>query len=211
MNKSDNKRQVSRRQFVGALWGVSLLALVGQAGAALVEYLKPRMQPEASAAKSPRVSRTNSSRGRSLRCKKGHFYISRLEDGSALALWWRCTHLGCTVPWRDDEGQFHCPCHGSLYNAKGEVIGGPAPRPLDLFPIAGRGRQCGRGYQQLRSRATSSTPRRLLNFKGITMRVKEDYFPLISLCFCSHRRDPGFVPALYFERAESHFVGAGAR
>jgi cytochrome b6-f complex iron-sulfur subunit len=50
-------------------------------------------------------------------------------------MWWRCTHLGCTVPWVAGEKQFHCPCHGSLYNEKGEVIGGPAPRPLDIFPI----------------------------------------------------------------------------
>jgi cytochrome b6-f complex iron-sulfur subunit len=52
-----------------------------------------------------------------------------------LALWQRCTHLGCSVPWREDEGQFHCPCHSSLYNRVGEVLGGPAPRPLDIFPI----------------------------------------------------------------------------
>jgi cytochrome b6-f complex iron-sulfur subunit len=39
------------------------------------------------------------------------------------------------VPWVPGEKEFHCPCHGSLYNTKGEVIGGPAPRPLDLFPI----------------------------------------------------------------------------
>ena len=67
---------------------------------------------------------------------QGHFYISRLDDGGILALWHRCTHLGCTVPWREDEGQFHCPCHSSLFNRQGEVIGGPAPRPLDLFPIS---------------------------------------------------------------------------
>jgi len=47
-----------------------------------------------------------------------------------------CTHLGCTVPWREDEGQFHCPCHSSLFNRQGEVTGGPAPRPLDLFPVS---------------------------------------------------------------------------
>jgi len=53
-----------------------------------------------------------------------------------LAMWQRCTHLGCTVPWRQDEGQFHCPCHSSLFNRQGEVIGGPAPRPLDIFPVS---------------------------------------------------------------------------
>jgi cytochrome b6-f complex iron-sulfur subunit len=39
------------------------------------------------------------------------------------------------VPWNEGEGNFHCPCHGSLFNQVGEVIGGPAPRPLETFPI----------------------------------------------------------------------------
>ncbi|GDX79400.1 cytochrome b6 [Deltaproteobacteria bacterium] len=44
-----------------------------------------------------------------------------------------CTHLGCTVR-RDGEG-FLCPCHGSRYNAKGEVTGGPAPRSLRYVQV----------------------------------------------------------------------------
>ncbi|MEW6567856.1 MAG: Rieske 2Fe-2S domain-containing protein [Chloroflexota bacterium] len=66
--------------------------------------------------------------------RAGRFYISRLPEG-LLALWHRCTHLGCAVPWVEAEGQFHCPCHTSLFDVRGEVMGGPAPRPLDLFPI----------------------------------------------------------------------------
>ena len=135
MNNPENKRQFSRRQFVGALWGISLVALIGQAGVALAEYLKPRIAVGAFGGKVTAGQPDEFKPGTVTQIQKGHFYVSRLEDGSALALWWRCTHLGCTVPWREDEGQFHCPCHGSLYNAKGEVIGGPAPRPLDLFSI----------------------------------------------------------------------------
>jgi Rieske Fe-S protein len=43
--------------------------------------------------------------------------------------------LGCTIPWREGEGQFNCPCHSSLFDTVGDVISGPAPRPMDLFPI----------------------------------------------------------------------------
>jgi len=64
----------------------------------------------------------------------GRFYLTRTSDG-ILALYRKCVHLGCVVPWNDAEDQFHCPCHGSLYDRKGEVQGGPAPRPLDYFPI----------------------------------------------------------------------------
>ncbi len=39
-----------------------------------------------------------------------------------------CTHLGCTVEQKDDG--FECPCHGSRYNATGDVDKGPARLPL---------------------------------------------------------------------------------
>ncbi|GIW81712.1 MAG: hypothetical protein KatS3mg105_3519 [Gemmatales bacterium] len=44
-----------------------------------------------------------------------------------------CTHLGCIVA-RSEEG-FHCPCHGSRFDAQGNVIGGPAPKPLAYLQL----------------------------------------------------------------------------
>ncbi len=59
------------------------------------------------------------------------------SDGSYwLALYQRCVHLGCTVPFRDACSSFKCPCHGSHYNVDGAYLGGPATRSLDRFPIA---------------------------------------------------------------------------
>ena len=65
----------------------------------------------------------------------GRFYLSRLADGGFLALSRRCTHLGCTVPWSDDEHRFVCPCHASSFDIRGEVLSPPAPRALDLHPV----------------------------------------------------------------------------
>lgn len=64
--------------------------------------------------------------------RSGKFYISVLEN-SFIALYWRCVHLGCTVPWVPGEGHFHCPCHGSIYDRMGQNLAGPAPRPLDYM------------------------------------------------------------------------------
>ncbi len=70
-------------------------------------------------------------------------YVSRVPEG-LLALWWKCPHLGCTVPWKPDDptmdqlagkGRFNCPCHGSIYDRYGLIVAGPAPRPMDTFPL----------------------------------------------------------------------------
>lgn len=44
-----------------------------------------------------------------------------------------CTHLGCAYRWQAKEKLFACPCHGSAFNVQGEVIAGPASRPLDRY------------------------------------------------------------------------------
>jgi cytochrome b6-f complex iron-sulfur subunit len=54
------------------------------------------------------------------------------EDG-IVALYQKCVHLGCRVPWCITSQWFECPCHGSQYNRVGEKKGGPAPRGLDRF------------------------------------------------------------------------------
>ena len=52
-----------------------------------------------------------------------------------VALYQRCVHLGCRVPWCETSQWFECPCHGSQYSRVGEKKGGPAPRGLDRFAV----------------------------------------------------------------------------
>jgi cytochrome b6-f complex iron-sulfur subunit len=71
------------------------------------------------------------------RAKKVTAYQSILpgmEEG-VVALFQKCVHLGCRVPWCQTSQWFECPCHGSKYNRVGEKKGGPAPRGLDRFPV----------------------------------------------------------------------------
>ncbi|HEX3623302.1 MAG TPA: Rieske 2Fe-2S domain-containing protein [Acidimicrobiales bacterium] len=54
-------------------------------------------------------------------------------QAGVVALYQKCVHLGCRVPWCKTSQWFECPCHGSQYNRVGEKKGGPAPRGLDRF------------------------------------------------------------------------------
>jgi cytochrome b6-f complex iron-sulfur subunit len=76
--------------------------------------------------------------------RDGKLYVSRVPDG-LLALYQKCPHLGCVVPWRPDDptldsiepkGRFNCPCHGSQYDRYGVIRAGPAPRPMDIMAMS---------------------------------------------------------------------------
>jgi cytochrome b6-f complex iron-sulfur subunit len=59
--------------------------------------------------------------------------IQAMEQG-IVALYQKCVHLGCRVPFCESSQWFECPCHGSKYNRVGEKTAGPAPRGLDHWP-----------------------------------------------------------------------------
>jgi Rieske Fe-S protein len=55
------------------------------------------------------------------------------EQEQFVAISSRCMHLGCPVRFVEAASRFICPCHGGVYNFRGEVDGGPPVRPLDRF------------------------------------------------------------------------------
>lgn len=55
-------------------------------------------------------------------------------DGQVIVFSPLCTHLGCGYRWDVPEQKFKCPCHGSVFDVSGKVLGGPAPRSLDVLP-----------------------------------------------------------------------------
>ncbi|MEE9202601.1 MAG: ubiquinol-cytochrome c reductase iron-sulfur subunit [Dehalococcoidia bacterium] len=148
----DKSGKLGRRQFLGLMWwgAAGVLALQGL-GATLLS-LWPRTKAGAFGARFDIGQPEDYPLGSVTYFFQGRFYLTRVRtsDGGTglLALWRRCPHLGCVVPWREDEpseddlaekGRFNCPCHGSIYDRYGLVRAGPAPRPMDLFPIVQEG------------------------------------------------------------------------
>lgn len=134
MTTTPNPLHVTRRQFIGWVWAAALLIAAGEVAVAILRFLAPRVPSGAFGTQIKAGRAVDFKIGSIAYFPAGRFYLSRLDRG-LLALYRKCTHLGCVVPWVEEEGRFNCPCHASIFDKKGEVLAGPAPRPLDYFRI----------------------------------------------------------------------------
>lgn len=133
--KNTPHQPVTRRDFlklgIGALSALALL----EVGAASLVFLKPRsLSGEFGGTVTAGLVDTFPT-GSVVEFTNGRFYLVRSHDGGFLAVYRRCTHLGCTVEWEAQENRFFCPCHASSFDLVGNVENTPAPRALDTFPI----------------------------------------------------------------------------
>jgi menaquinol-cytochrome c reductase iron-sulfur subunit len=60
-------------------------------------------------------------------------YITKDSQGQLRVLTSICPHLGCTVPWNKEKGEFICPCHGATFTADGTRVSGPSLRGMDAL------------------------------------------------------------------------------
>ena len=139
---------VTRRVLLlGGFWSGLFLAIVGVLGSPL-DFIWPRKLGAFGLPYTVPANQVPPPGGEPLRFPVGRFYLSHLaagqegSPGGILAIYQKCTHLGCTVPWRPDfefaasKGWFRCPCHGSTYTRGGAIlVFGPAPRPLDTMAV----------------------------------------------------------------------------
>jgi len=145
-------KEVSRRSLIQiTFWsalGAGLLAIAGS----LIDFLYPRGIIGFGGVVSPPGTIDTYPPGSKTQIPAGKFWLVNLteEQGGPgfLALWWKCPHLGCTVPWRESfvfkdpvttantRGWFRCPCHGSTYNSAGVRVFGPAPRSMDHMKVS---------------------------------------------------------------------------
>jgi cytochrome b6-f complex iron-sulfur subunit len=118
--------EVTRRSFLFWGWGAFLAFLASATGATLRFFLPNVLYEPSQKFRAGKVAAYPL--GVTID-KANRVWIIRNEQG-LYAMWARCTHLGCTPNWFPAESRFRCPCHGSNYTAAGDVIAGPAPKPM---------------------------------------------------------------------------------
>jgi len=129
----DDDTPQSRRDFLVRVGvGACAVAAAGS-GMMTLDYLKPKVLFEPS---------TSFVAGSPLDFTEGVVRFNKEKKayvigapGGIYALSAVCTHLGCITRFRSDERVIACPCHGSRFDLQGNVVHGPAPRPLAWLDI----------------------------------------------------------------------------
>jgi Rieske Fe-S protein len=63
--------------------------------------------------------------------KRCGFY--RGDDGNIFIVDTTCPHMSCELKWNSQEKSWDCPCHGSRFSYKGEILEGPAEYRLNSY------------------------------------------------------------------------------
>jgi cytochrome b6-f complex iron-sulfur subunit len=127
-----------RRSFLNYCLGATMLAFGGLTAYTVGRYLFPpgAFSAEASG-EAVKISLADLPVGaaRNIRYRGSATVVIRTGERNFHALSAACTHLGCIVKWDSGKGLLVCPCHAAIFDVSGNVISGPAPRPLASYPV----------------------------------------------------------------------------
>jgi len=140
---------MNRRTFyltcIYAIW--ALIGLVMAVPAAVYLLWPPRPRKEQEWTEAGRVTelslgrpseivfRKNRVDGWKVTSEKSTAWVVRKVKSEIVAFSPQCPHLGCAVHWVAKQNEFLCPCHASTFSIEGQVLTGPAQRPLDRFGV----------------------------------------------------------------------------
>lgn len=136
-----DRRRTSRRDFLGL--GMTAMAASACGGCSLLGSRKPDTVVQEGAGML-RLDEADSSvllgsQTSLLVAAKGgdeKILVVRSADGNLFAVSSVCTHKGCDVGYDKKLDHLRCPCHESQYGLDGEIIKGPAQKPLKRYGVS---------------------------------------------------------------------------
>jgi Rieske Fe-S protein len=134
---SENGSLPTRRSFLNWFLGTSVGAMCVSIVYPIARYITPPEVPEAE------TSRAVAAREGDLKPNEGKIFrfggnlgiLVLTADNHYRAFSATCTHLNCTVQYRDDVKQIWCACHNGFYDLAGKVVSGPPPNPLEEYQV----------------------------------------------------------------------------
>jgi len=139
----DLSPSVLRRRLVEVLLGSGFLATAAAFVYPVLRYLIPPTTSDlgSDAVVAGRVGDLKPNSGKIFRFGSRPGLLIRTASGEYRAMSATCTHLSCTVQYRDDLREVWCACHNGKYNLDGRNVSGPPPRPLEAFDVQVRGEE----------------------------------------------------------------------
>lgn len=133
--------QGQRRTFIRWLLGGGFAASLGAFLYPVFRYMNPPAVAEASVNEVPggKLQDLKPNTGRIVRFGSRPVLLVRTGETEFRAFSAVCTHLNCTVQYRQDTRQIWCACHNGIYDMNGRVVSGPPPKPLEEYVARVRG------------------------------------------------------------------------
>lgn len=128
----------SRRTFVHALLTTSFGAMLLSFAYPVLRFLVPPKtgEPRIASVEVPwRAAELKPNSGRIFKFGSQPGILIKTPDGEIRAFTAICTHLACTVQYREDMQMIWCACHNGHYNLFGRNVAGPPPRPLEPYKV----------------------------------------------------------------------------
>ena len=128
---------MKRRSFLDWLLGGSLGATMVSVLYPIVEFLIPPQVNEAPQNNiiAGKAGDLKPNTGRIFKFGARPGILVRTPEGELRAFSATCTHLECTVQYRDDLQRIWCACHGGQFDLNGINVAGPPPRPLERYTV----------------------------------------------------------------------------
>lgn len=144
MHETPSRGEISRRSFLDWLLGTAAGGFMIAVLYPVTRFLLPPEVAESSVSSvvlpfpASEIARNS---GRIFRFGTRPGIVVRTPSGDLRAFSARCTHLDCTVQYRDDLSHIWCACHNGHFDLNGRNIAGPPPEPLQGFDVNLRGDQ----------------------------------------------------------------------
>jgi Rieske Fe-S protein len=128
-----------RRSLLNWFLGTSVGAFLASVLYPVSRFLIPPKVEESSAASvalDVKPAEVKANTGRVFKFGSQPAILVRTPTGELKAYTAVCTHLQCTVQYREDLQHIWCACHNGHFDPNtGKNIGGPPPRPLEAYAV----------------------------------------------------------------------------
>lgn len=148
MNESDRplpppeSAPTGRRSFLDWLLGLSAFGTAAAILYPVVHFVFPPPRPrgrDKGAVLAAQTSELAPGSGKVFPLGTRPAILVHTPDGKWRAFSAKCTHLSCTVTYRQDMDMIWCPCHDGHFDLTGKNVSGPPPRPLPEYSVVVKG------------------------------------------------------------------------